>query len=177
MKKPCAPFIPAFLIVLAALALPLSGQKFTADWTSLEQYKCPEWFRDAKLGIFLHWGPSDPDALVSVFKKAGAKFVVPVAVHHDNFDLWDSKYQRWNAVNMGPKKDIIALWRKAVLAQGLRFGVSTHMDRTLSWFNTSRGADKTGPLAGVPYDGANPEYADLYGPPNGEGMDWPLGAQ
>jgi len=211
----------AFLIILAALRLPSSAQKFTADWTSLEQYKCPEWFRDAKLGIFLHWGPSsvaavdgwygrnmyiqghkayeyhvktfghpskfgfkdliplwkaerfDPDALVAVFKKAGAKFVVPVAVHHDNFDLWDSKYQRWNAVAMGPKKDIIALFRKAVLAQGLRFGVSTHMDRTLSWFNTSRGADKTGPLAGAPYDGADPKYADLYGPPNGEGMDWP----
>jgi len=209
------------LLLLAALRLPSLAQKFTPDWASLEQYKCPEWFRDAKLGIFLHWGPSsvaavdgwygrnmyiqghkayeyhvktfghpskfgfkdliplwkaerfDPDALVSVFKKAGARFVVPVAVHHDNFDLWDSKYQRWNAVAMGPKKDIVALFRKATLAQGLRFGVSTHMDRTPSWFNTSRGADKTGPLAGVPYDGADPKYADLYGPPNGEGLDWP----
>ena len=221
MKNARLSFRLATAIFLTAICLPAFAQKFQADWTSLEQYKCPEWFRDAKLGIFLHWGPSsvaavdgwygrnmyvqghkayeyhlktfghpskfgfkdliplwkaerfDPDALVRVFKKAGARYVVPVAVHHDNFDLWDSKYQRWNAVNMGPKKDIVALLRKAVLAQGLRFGVSTHMDRTPSWFNTSRGADKTGPLAGVPYDGSDPKYADLYGPPNGEGMDWP----
>jgi len=221
MKNARLSFRLATAIFLTAICLPAFAQKFQADWTSLEQYKCPEWFRDAKLGIFLHWGPSsvaavdgwygrnmyvqghkayeyhlktfghpskfgfkdliplwkaerfDPDALVRVFKKAGARFVVPVAVHHDNFDLWDSKYQRWNAVNMGPKKDIVALFRKAVLAEGLRFGVSTHMDRTPSWFNTSRGADKTGPFAGVPYDGVDPKYADLYGPPNGEGMDWP----
>jgi alpha-L-fucosidase len=75
-------------------------------------------------------------------------------------------------VNMGPRKDIVGLWRKAVLAGGLKFGVSSHMDRSLSWFNTSKGSDKTGPLAGVPYDGADPKYADLYCPMNDERMDW-----
>jgi len=209
------------LALAAAAASPGAfGQTFEATWESLGEYKCPDWFRDAKLGIFLHWGPTsvaavdgwygrkmyiqgsrayeyhvktfghpskfgykdliplwkaekfDPGYLVRVFKKAGARYVVPVAVHHDNFDLWDSTYQRWNAVNMGPKKDIIALWKEATLANGLRFGVSSHMDRSLSWFNTSKGSDKTGPLAGVPYDGADPKYADLYCPKNDEGMDW-----
>ena len=200
--------------------LPGAAQNFEDTWESLEQYRCPEWFRDAKLGIFLHWGPSsvaavddwygrnmyvqghpayehhvktfghpstfgfkdliglwtarnfDPDRLVRVFKKAGAGYVVPVATFHDNYDLWDSKYQHWNSLNKGPKKDICGLWKKAALEHGLRFGVSTHMDRVPSWFNTSRGADTSGPLAGVPYDGSNPEFADLYGPENDEGMDW-----
>ncbi len=216
------------VLVIAALASsaltasPRPPQTFEPTWESLKQYKCPEWFRDAKLGIFLHWGPMsvpavdgwygrnmyvqghrayeyhvktfghpskfgfkdiiplwkaetfDPEALVAVFKRAGARYVVPVAVHHDNFDLWDSTYQPvWNSVKMGPKKDIVGLWRTAVLAAGLRFGVSSHMDRSLSWFNTSKGSDKTGPLAGVPYDGADPKYADLYAPKNDEDPAWP----
>jgi len=215
--------LTAILLVLFTAAVPpaSSAQTFEASWESLGQYRCPEWFRDAKLGIFLHWGPTsvaavdgwygrnmyiqghsayeyhvktfghpskfgykdliavwkaenfDPNHLVQLFKQAGARYVVPVAVHHDNFDLWDSTYQRWNAVKMGPKKDIIGLWRKAILANDLRFGVSTHMDRSLSWFNTSKGSDKTGPLAGVPYDGADPQYSDLYCQKNDEGMEWP----
>jgi alpha-L-fucosidase len=108
----------------------------------------------------------DPDQLVRVFKEAGARYVVPVAVHHDNFDLWNSTYHRWNAVNMGPKKDIIGLWRQAVLKHGLRFGASLHHARSWSWFNTSKGSDKTGPMAGVPYDGNDPAYEDLYLEPN-----------
>ncbi len=188
--------------------------EFEPTWESLEGFTCPEWFRDAKLGIFLHWGPAsvpavdgwygrnmyvqghpayefhvktyghpskfgfkdivnlwkaenfNPDQLVEVFKKAGARYVVPVAVHHDNFDLWNSSYQRWNAVNMGPKKDIIGMWRQAVLNHGLRFGVSAHHARSWSWFNTSKLSDKTGPLAGVPYDGNDPAYVELYNEPN-----------
>ena len=54
----------------------------------------------------------DPDKLVALFKKAGARYFTPCAVHHDNFDLWNSKYHRWNAVNMGPKKDLIGMWRE-----------------------------------------------------------------
>jgi alpha-L-fucosidase len=212
-----------FLLALSlAAAVPeAAAQTFEATWESLGQYRCPDWFRDAKLGIFLHWGPTsvpavdgwygrnmyiqghrayeyhvktfghpskfgykdiiplwkaekfDPDHLVRVFKQAGAGYVVPVAVHHDNFDLWDSKHQRWNSVKMGPKKDIIGLWRKAVLANGLRFGVSSHMDRSISWFNPSKSSDKTGTLAGIPYDGADPSIADLYGGKNEEAMDWP----
>jgi alpha-L-fucosidase len=87
-----------------------------------------------------------------------------MAVHHDNFDLWDSKHHKWNSVNMGPKKDIVGLLRQATLKHGLRFGVTTHLARSYSWFNTSKGADKTGPLKGVPYDGNDPAYADFYFP-------------
>jgi alpha-L-fucosidase len=85
-----------------------------------------------------------------------------MGVHHDNFDLWDSKYTRWNAVNMGPKKDVVGLWKKAAQQQGLPFGVSEHLWISYKWFATSHGADKTGPLTGVPYDGTDPNYEDLY---------------
>ena len=177
---------------------------------SLKNYRCPEWFRDAKFGIYLHWGvysvaelaewyarqmyiegdgvyehhcktyghPSefgykdfipmwqaenfDPDRLVGLFKQAGAKYFAPCAVHHDNFDLWNSKHHKWNAVNMGPKKDIIGMWRDAALKHGLRFGVTTHLSRSYSWFNVNKGADSGGPFKGVPYDGNDPAYADFY---------------
>jgi alpha-L-fucosidase len=65
---------------------------------------------------------------------------------------------------MGPKKDMVGLWQKAAKKEGLRFGVSEHLGASYTWFQTSRGADKTGPMAGVPYDGNNPEFEDLYHP-------------
>jgi len=181
---------------------------------SLRQYRCPEWFRDAKFGIYLHWGaysvaergewyvrhmymeghpdsthhretwghPSefgykdfvplwraekwDPQRLVTLFKQAGARYFCPCAVHHDNFDLWDSKHHHWNSVDMGPKKDITGLWRQAALEAGLRFGVTTHMARTWSWINVNKGSDRFGPYKGVPYDGADPAYEDFYLPPH-----------
>ena len=187
-----------------------SSEKFKPTWESLAKYTAPEWFRDAKLGIFMHWGPCsvpgvdswygrnmyieghntykhhvktyghpskfgfkdiillwkaekfDPDRLVRLYKQAGAKYVVPVAVHHDNFDLWDSTHHRWNSVKIGPNKDIVGMWKKACEKYGLRFGASAHLARSYSWFNTSKGSDKSGPYAGVPYDGNNPKYAQLY---------------
>jgi len=129
--------------------------KFKPTWESLMQYEVPEWFKNAKFGIWAHWGPQcepeagdwyarhmyseghwqynhhlkhyghpsefgfkdvintwkadqwDPEKLVSLYKKAGAQYFFAMANHHDNFDMWNSKYQPWNAVNMGPKKDII----------------------------------------------------------------------
>jgi len=104
----------------------------------------------------------DPDHLMGLYKKAGAKYFVSMGVHHDNFDLWDSKYTRWNAVNMGPKKDIVGAWQKAAHDHGLRFGVSEHLWISYKWLAVSHGTDKTGPLAGVRYDGVDPQYADLY---------------
>ena len=190
--------------------------RFDPSIPSLLDYSCPEWFRDAKFGIYLHWGvysvaehgewyprnmyieghpdyldhleryghPSkhgykdlvplwkaerwDPDRLVSLFKAAGAKYFTPCAIHHDNFDLWDSKHNRWNSVNMGPRKDITGMWRKAALAQGLRFGVTTHLERTWSWLQTNKGADRSGPEKGVPYDGNDPSYADFYLEPSAD---------
>jgi alpha-L-fucosidase len=99
---------------------------------------------------------------MDLYKKAGAKYFVSMGVHHDNFDLWNSKYTRWNAVNMGPKKDVVGMWQKAAQNHGLRFGVSEHLWISYKWWAVSHGADKTGPLAGVPYDGTDPEFADLY---------------
>ena len=191
---------------------------------SLKQYQYPDWFRDAKFGIWAHWGPQamprrgdwyarnlylgpghadrktgkvvdapgsvytfhvqkyghpsvfgykdimplwkaenwDPEKLMALYKKAGAKYFVSTGSHHDNFFLWNSKIHRWNAVNMGPKKDVVGLWQKAAKEQGLRFGVSEHLAASFTWFQASRGADATGPKAGVPYDGNDPQYQDLY---------------
>jgi alpha-L-fucosidase len=183
---------------------------FQPNDASLKQYQYPEWFRDAKLGYWAHWGPQavprqgdwyarkmyiqgdpdynyhlahyghpskfgykdiiplwkaerwDPEKLMKIFKKAGAKYFVSMASHHDNFLLWDSKIQKWNAVNIGPKKDVVGLWQKAAKKEGLRFGVSEHLAASYNWFQTSRGSDKTGPYAGMPYDGNDPQYEDLY---------------
>jgi alpha-L-fucosidase len=188
----------------------IAAGPFQGTRDSLAAYEIPEWFRDAKFGIWAHWGPQsapedgdwyarrmyiqgdstykfhvdryghpskfgfkdvvptwkgdqfDPERLIGLYKKAGAKYFVSMGVHHDNFDLWNSKHQRWNAVNMGPKKDIVGLWRNAARAAGLRFGVSEHLWISYKWFAVNRWSDQTGPLAGVPYDGANPEFQDLY---------------
>ena len=104
----------------------------------------------------------DPDKLMALYKKAGAKYFVSMGVHHDNFDLWNSTYHRWNAVKMGPHRDMVGDWQKAALKQGLHFGVSEHLGASFNWFQASHGADKKGPLAGVPYDGNDPAYEDLY---------------
>ncbi len=206
-------------LALAHQAVSSSAQKppFEPTWASLSNYRCPEWFRDAKFGIWSVWGPqsvpkqgdwyarkmyqqSDPDyafhvahyghpskfgykdiialwkaerwnpaKLMKLYKRAGAKYFVVMAVHHDNYDLWNSKYQpRWNSVNSGPHKDIVGLWRKEALRNGLRFGVTEHNVRSLNWLQTSHQSDTMGPLKGVPYDGANPAYQDLYHPPFSE---------
>ncbi|MHC4480029.1 MAG: alpha-L-fucosidase [Planctomycetota bacterium] len=187
-------------------------QQFEPTWESLRQYECPDWFRDAKFGIWAHWGPQsvpmygdwyarnmyieghdqyryhwrvyghpskfgyrdivqlwkaekfDPEALVDFYVNSGARYFVAQAAHHDNFDNWDSKHHRWNAVQMGPKKDIVGLWREAARSRGLPFGLTEHMGATFHWFHSSRGSDSTGPYAGVPYDGTDPAFEDLYPP-------------
>lgn len=193
------------------IAPPITEGSFKPTVESLQHYKCPEWFRDAKFGIWAHWGPAsvpmhfsnwyareiyiegseaykyhlahyghpskfgykdiiplwtcekfDPDQLMALYKAAGAKYFVAQANHHDNFDLWDSKYQTWNSLNYGPHKNIIALWRAAALKAGLRFGFTSHAERTWSWYQTNKGADKKGPYAGIPYDGNDPKYQELY---------------
>jgi alpha-L-fucosidase len=183
------------------LKAPYAAGKFKPTWESLEQYQVPDWFRDAKFGMWAHWGPQcqpeygdwyaremymeggwkynyhvkkyghpskfgfkdvinewkadqwDPEELVSLYKKAGAKYFMAMANHHDNLDLWDSKYQQWNSMRMGPKKDIIDGWARAAKNNGLRFSVSVHAAHAWSWMETAQRADKNGPLAGVPYDG------------------------
>ena len=104
----------------------------------------------------------DPEKLMDLYKAAGAKYFVSMGVHHDNFDLWNSTFHRWNAVKMGPHRDMVGDWQKAALKRGLHFGVSEHLGASFTWFQASRKADKTGPYAGVPYDGNDPAYEDLY---------------
>ena len=96
----------------------------------------------------------DPDDLVGLYKKAGAKYFMAMANHHDNLDLYNSTYQKeWNSVKRGPKKDIVKGWADAARKYDLPFAVSVHAAHAWSWFETSQRADTKGPLAGVPYDG------------------------
>ncbi|MCX6953349.1 MAG: alpha-L-fucosidase, partial [Verrucomicrobia bacterium] len=232
MKTP-SPLVLAF--VLFGSGMPggraAAAEAFEASRESFQRYECPEWFRDAKFGIWAHWGPQcvpedgdwyarrlylsakpkvrggipefepgsapdrgnklhveryghpskfgykdiiplwkaekwNPDKLMDLYAKAGAKYFVSMAVHHDNFDLWDSKYQpRWNAVQTGPKRDVVGDWQKAAQRRGLKFGVSEHLAASFTWFQANKGADISGPLAGVPYDGNDPQNQDLYHPP------------
>ena len=113
---------------------------------------CAQW-------TLLNW---DPEELIQRYQKAGARWFMALANHHDGFDTWDSKHQPWNALAMGPRKDVIGTWAAAARKHGLRFGVDVHQARNWWWFQPSHGADKTGPMAGVPYDG------DLY---TAEGKD------
>jgi alpha-L-fucosidase len=101
--------------------------------------------------------------LMDLYQKAGAKYFFSMGVHHDNYDLWNSKYQpRWNSVATGPRKDIVGMWAAAARKRGMRFGVSEHLSNSFAWMAASHRADTKGPLAGVPYDGNNPAFADLY---------------
>ena len=180
----------------------LAGEgPYMATWDSLMQYDAPEWYRDAKFGIWAHWSPQcvpeagdwyarnmymqssgeytyqrdhygnpskfgykdlcpqwtllnwEPDELITRYKRAGAKLFVTLANHHDSFDTWNSKHQPWNASVIGPHRDVVGTWANAARKQGLRLGVTVHQARNWWWFQTSHDADKTGPLAHVPYDG------------------------
>ena len=101
------------------------------------------------------WNPSklDPAKLTALYKAAGARFLIVQGVHHDNFDLWDSRYQPWNSTRMGPKRDLVGEWSKAARAAGMRYGVAFHHEYSWWWWQTAFGSDKQGALAGVPYDG------------------------
>ena len=186
---------------------------FAPTWESLRQFQCPDWYRDAKFGIWSHWGPQsvpmygdwyarqmyiegsdqyryhlrtyghpskfgykdvarlkaekfDPTGLMALYV-AGARYFVAQAANHDNFHNWNSTHHSWNAVNMGPQKDIVQLWKDAAQAHGLPFGFSEHIGATFSWYVPNKGADKAGPYACVPYDGNDPAYEDLYLPNRG----------
>jgi alpha-L-fucosidase len=177
---------------------------FRPDWESLQKYEAPEWYRDAKFGIFIHWGtysvPAfsnewyprlmyiegspeykhhiatygtqdkfgykdfipkfkaehfDPAAWAELFKKAGAKYVVPVAEHHDGFAMYDSGVSDWTAAKMGPHRDTTGELAKAVRAAGLHFGLSSHRVEHNFFL---------GPARTITSDVNDPQYAALYGP-------------
>jgi len=193
------------ICISALLAFNANAQtRFQATWESLEKYQCPEWFRDAKFGIFIHWGvysvPAfgnewyphemyrkdskvykhhvekygtpdkfgykdfipmfkaenfNADDWVDIFKKSGAKYIVPVAEHHDGFAMYKTSLSKWNAYEMGPKRDIIGELATATRKQGLIFGVSSH--RIEHWWFMSTGKNYL-------TDILDPKYAEFYGP-------------
>jgi alpha-L-fucosidase len=201
---------PGSVLSAASTDLTIAKGPFIPTRASLRKYEIPDWFRNAKFGIWAHWGPQsaieagdwyarnmymqgsrqnqyhvehyghpskfgykdtipawkaesfDPDYLLGLYKKAGARYFMSMGVHHDNFDLWNSKHNEWNAVKMGPKKDIVGMFKAAAKKHGMKFGISDHLWITYKWFSTSKGQDKDGLYAGVSYDGANPENFSLY---------------
>ena len=186
------------------------NKHFEPTFDSLRQYTAPDWFRDAKFGIWSHWGPQsvpmfgdwyarnmyiegtpqyeyhlrhyghpskfgykdicalwkaenfDPDALMEKYRRAGARYFMSQGTHHDHFFNYDSKINRMNSVQVGPKKDILALWKAAADKYGMPFGISEHLGASFSWWRCNKGCDKSGPYAGVPYDGNDPAYRDYY---------------
>jgi alpha-L-fucosidase len=177
---------------------------FRADWESLQKYETPEWYKDAKFGIFIHWGlyavPAfgnewyprnmytegsreykhhlatygpqdrfgykdfipmfkaehfDAVAWADLFKKSGAKYVVPVAEHHDGFAMYDSGLSDWTVVKMGPHRDTTGELAKAVRAAGLHFGLSSHRVEHNFFLGVSRA---------ITSDVNDPQYAAFYGP-------------
>lgn len=184
--------------------LEISEGPFRPTWESLAGYRVPDWFRDAKLGIFVHWGPYsvpafgnewyarnmyragkpeyehhrktygpqsefgfkdfipmltgenfDPDEWATLFRSAGAQYVVPVAEHHDGFAMYRSELNPWNATQMGPKRDVIGELSRAVRDRSMVFGVSWHRAE-LWWFLNG----------GMTFDSdvRSGRYASLYGP-------------
>ena len=185
------------------LDIPIANGPFKPNWESIEKNYPgePDWLRDAKFGIWVHFGPQasgesgdwyarrmytqgdlayenhlkkyghpsesgykeilkdwnpkqlDPEKLTRIYKDAGARFLMIQGVHHDNYDLWNSKYQPWNSVNVGPKRDIINEWAVASRAAGIKFGVTFHHEYTWWWWQTAFGSDTNGAKKGIPYDG------------------------
>lgn len=121
----------------------------------------------------------DPEGLMDLYDEMGARYFMAMGVHHDNFDCWDSEFQPWNSVNVGPNVDIVGTWEKLAREHGLRFGIGFHNTPPRTWgqFMPVRyTGDKTGPMKGVPYDAVQTiadgkgkwwegmDPVDLYGP-------------
>ncbi|WP_298474194.1 alpha-L-fucosidase [uncultured Maribacter sp.] len=99
---------------------------------------------------------------IDLFKKSGAKYVVPVADHHDGFAMYKSNTTRWNSVDMGPKRDVLGELFKEGRAQGLIMGASSHYAFNWSFYNKKDHFDTT-----------DPQYADLYSP-KGKDLNEPV---
>ena len=203
-QKASAKYDPARAAILEKVDRVNSAGPFRPDWQSLQNYKVPEWYMDAKFGIFIHWGvysvPAfgnewyprnmytegseeykhhiatygaqdkfgykdfiplfkaekyDPAAWAQLFKESGAKYVVPVFEHHDGFAMYDNSLSDWTAVKMGPHRDLWGDLAKAVRAEGLHLGASSHRVE----HNFFLGVGRT-----FPSDVNDPKYADFYGP-------------
>ncbi|WP_146403937.1 alpha-L-fucosidase [Planctomycetes bacterium CA13] len=198
---------PAVAPAVEKINAAIKDGPYDEEWSSLKKYEVPQWYKDAKFGIFIHWGaysvPAfgsewyprqmyinkgrrgsnffehhsekygpqktfgykdfipqfkaekfDASSWAKLFKETGARYVVPVAEHHDGFPMYDCSFTRWDASEMGPKRDVLAELSKAVRDEGMKFGLSSH--RAFNWMFYVR--DES-------YDNADPQYADLYGRP------------
>lgn len=104
----------------------------------------------------------DPDALMQLYHRAGARYFVAQAMHHDHFFNFPSKLNRMNAAEVGPMKDICGLWRDAAKKYGMPFGLTEHLSASFSWWRVNKMCDTHGPYKGVPYDGNDPAWRDFY---------------
>ena len=187
---------------------------YKSSWESLQQHQTPDWFLDAKFGIYCHWGPYsvpahktewyshymylkdhpirkyheetygplnefgykdfipmfkaekfDADEWAKLFKKAGAQFAGPVSEHADGFAMWKSEITKWNAFDMGPKRDVMGELATAIRKHDMKFIATFHHQWNFAWYATW---DET-------TDAANPEFEDLYGPklPGPEAFEFP----
>ena len=188
-------------------------------WESLTAYQSPQWYRDAKFGIFIHWGiysvPAfgsewysrnmyiqgsseyehhiktygkhtefgykdfipmfkaerfDADSWAELFEKAGARYVVPVAEHHDGFQMYRSEISRWNAAQMGPKRDVLGELKESCGKRGMQVGASTH--RIEHWFFMGHGKEFDSDIKEPMQRGdfywpamPEPDHQDLYSSP------------
>ncbi|MFI3270357.1 MAG: alpha-L-fucosidase [Rikenellaceae bacterium] len=153
---------------------------YAAEWESLKSHNAaPDWFADAKLGIYFHWGvysvpawgtewyprwmyvpdrdegwghdiyeyhketygenfhyhdfipqwsaPNfDAKEWGDMFEGMGAKFIGSIAEHHDGFSMWDSKVNKWNSVDMGPRIDVVDAIAQEAKSRGLKYMTTFH---------------------------------------------------
>ena len=211
-------------LALVVLVTAATGQPYKPAWESLSKHKAPEWFRDAKFGIYTHWGPVtvgaedgpggvqwygrnmymekspnfeyhrkkygdqnevgykdmvkmfkaekfDAEDWAELFAAAGAKFAGPVAIHHDNYAMWDSKYTIWDSVDQSPKRDFTAELEKSIRSRGMKFIATFHHAFAWQYFEPS-----------YKFDAADGKHAGLYcephkpgAPPTAEYLDKWLG--
>jgi len=180
---------------------------YEPTWESLDQHPLPQWFQDAKFGIFIHWGvfsvpawgprgsyaewypvymrqpnhPTyayhratygadfayrdfipmwraehwDPDAWAELFHRAGARYVVLVGEHHDGFPLWDSQYNRWNSVQMGPRRDFVSELAEATRRLGMKYSASYHA------FLSNYSPEHDGPHPWYQSASTRPQYMEM----------------
>lgn len=205
----CICFFAIFLMVCNGV----SGQetrKKEAPADIFNQFQVPQWFKDAKFGLWLHWGPQsipakgggwyarhmyahgedltdgwgsdawpyhretyghqsefgykdiinlwkaekfDADATMKQFKRWGARYAAIIGQHHDNYDLFYSPVHQWNAVNVGPKRDILGEFATAARKYGLKWAATSHGYWANWWYKPAFSCDKEGPKKGVSYDG------------------------
>lgn len=183
----------------------IENGKYKDTWESLSQYRVPEWYKDSKFGIFIHWGlysvPAygsewysrnmyikdsweykhhietygahkdfgykdfipmfkaekfSADEWCDLFKQAGAQYIVPVAEHHDGFQMYKSEVSKWNAYDMGPHKDIVGELSESACRHGIVNGASSH--RVEHWFFMSHGKEFESDITD------DEKYGDFYYP-------------